>query len=467
MNLKTRELVASLSDCKLVGETEERSFRRISIDSRQTKPGDLFLALKGEQHDGHDYLYEARRKGATGFIVSREIDLKNNGIQIFQVNDTLKALHELAARARQDFKGMVVGVTGSNGKTTTKEMVANILSRKYRVHRNHGNYNNLIGLPLSIFDAKNTAEWMVLEMGSNNPGEISTLSCIASPNWGIITNIAEAHLEGLGNLLGVMKEKVSILDGLQPGNPLIINGDDPSLKSHIKNLGVESVSFGLRNSNDVYPEDYSIRGDGRISFHLENGPVIDLNIIGYHSLQNALAASALALQVGISHEMIKEGLEMPLYQSQRMEVTKKAGITIINDSYNANPRSMFLAAEALSLLEGEGRKILVLGDMYELGEGSARLHKELGKRLSILDIDVVVAVGGLGAVVGRAMKDEDLRRGRNREIKTAMDLSKAGVYLLDLVEAEDIVLFKASRGVRMEKLVETVLSGLEKGGSHR
>jgi len=465
MRLKTGELTACLSDSKLVGEAGEKSYRRISIDSRQTKPGDLFLALKGEKHDGHDYLYEARRNGATGFVVSCAVDLKNNGIQVFEVQDTLRALHELAAKVRQEVKGLVVGVTGSNGKTTTKEMAANILSRKYRVHRNHGNYNNLIGLPLSIFDVKNNAEWMVLEMGSNNPGEISKLSCIASPEWGIITNIAEVHLEGFGNLLGVMKEKASILDGLQPNNPVIINGDDPSLKSYIKNLGIESFTFGLRSSNDVYPEDYSIHGDGRVSFRLENGPVIDLNIIGFHSLQNALAASALALQVGLSHEMIKEGLEMPLYQIQRMEVTEQFDVTFINDSYNANPRSMFLAAESLSLMEGEGRKILVLGDMYELGEGSARLHKELGKRLSMLDIDVVVTVGGLGAVVGRAMKDEDLRRGRKREIKKMMDFSKAGTFLLKSLKAGDIILFKASRGVKMENMVEMVMSGLEKGGS--
>jgi UDP-N-acetylmuramoyl-tripeptide--D-alanyl-D-alanine ligase len=163
--------------------------------------------------------------------------------------------------------------------------------------------------------------------------------------------------------------------------------------------------------------------------------------------------------------MIKEGLEMPLYQLQRMEVTEQFDVTIINDCYNANPRSMFLAAEALSLMEGEGRKILVLGDMYELGEGSARLHKELGKRLSMLDIDVVVAFGGLGAVVGRAMKDEDLRRGRKREIRKVMDFSKAGKFLLKSLEAGDIVLFKASRGVKLEKLVEMVMSGLEKEGA--
>jgi UDP-N-acetylmuramoyl-tripeptide--D-alanyl-D-alanine ligase len=408
-------------------------------------------------------LWEARRNGAEGFVVSRIPDIKESGIQIFEVPDTITALHELAAKCRHEFKGKVVGVTGSNGKTTTKEMVANVLSRKFRVHRNPGNYNNLVGLPLTIFGMKKRAEWMVLEMGSNSPGEISTLSRIARPNWGIITNISEVHLEGFGNILGVLQEKASIIDGIQPGGSLIIGGDDPSLKSYMKNHEVECVSFGLRKNNDVYPEEYAVHGDGKVSFRLEKGPVINLPVIGFYALLNALASYTLGLQAGMSHEEIKEGLEMPIYQSMRMEVTDEFGITFINDCYNANPRSMFLAAEALSLMEGDGRKILVLGDMNELGEGSARLHKELGKRLSLLDIDVIVTVGGLGAVMARAIRDEDSRRGRKRLIVESMEFSDACDSLLECLGAGDIILFKASRGVKLERLFEMLRSKLKEG----
>jgi len=466
VNLTTRDLSAALSECRLIGKTRERSYRRISIDSRQTDSGDLFLALKGERHDGHDFLWEARRNGAAGFIVSDSSDLTDNDVQVFEVPDTLKALHEIATKIRREFPGRVVGITGSNGKTTTKEMVTNVLSRNYSTHRNPGNYNNLIGLPLSVFELKNGIEWMVLEMGSNSPGEISELSRIALPHWGIITNVSEVHLEGLGNLLGVMKEKASILDGMHPDGTLIIGGDDPSLKSYIKNHCDKFISFGLRNINDVSPADYTVHGDGKVSFRLEKGPVVNLPVVGIYSLHNALAAYTVGLQAGLGHEEIKEGLEMPLYQPLRMEISEEFDITFINDCYNANPRSMFLAAETLSLMEGEGRKMLVLGDMHELGEGSARLHKELGKRLSFLDIDAMVVLGGLGAVVGRAMRSEDNRRGRKREVMETMEFSEACAFLTEYLRAGDIVMFKASRGMQLERLFEMVRSKLKEERSH-
>jgi UDP-N-acetylmuramoyl-tripeptide--D-alanyl-D-alanine ligase len=465
MKFRTRELVAGLSDCRVLGETDERVYKRISIDSRTTKPGDLFLALKGDLHDGHDFTWEARRRGAIGFVVSSPPDTTGGGIQVFEVPDTLIALHELAAVCRAGFKGQVVGITGSNGKTTTKEMVANVLSTKYHVHRNPGNFNNQIGLPLSILGLKARTEWMVLEMGSNFPGEISTLSRIAEPQWGIITNVSEVHLEGLGNLVGVLKEKASILDGLQDGGTLIVNGDDPSLTSYIRNLGMKYKTFGIRQGNDVHPEDYMVHGDGKTSFNLGDGLCIDLPMIGYHGLQNAMAACALGLEAGLRPELIKQGLERPLNQHFRMEVSNEFNITFINDCYNANPRSMYLAAEALSLMEGEGRKILVLGDMLELGEVSARLHKELGKRLSSIDIDLVVTVGGLGAVVGRAMRREDLRRGRRREVVETMEYPDACAGICSFLRAGDVILFKASRRMKMEDLVGMVRSELRKRGS--
>ncbi len=465
MIFRTSDLVSILSECRLTGASRERSYRKISIDSRQTNTGDLFIAIKGDRHDGHDFLFEARRKGAAGLVVSRRPELRDKSIQIFEVPDTLKALHELSVEVRKEFDGEVVGITGSNGKTTTKEMLANVLSTRYRVHRTPGNYNNLIGLPLTIFDLKKKVDWMILEMGSNAPGEISTLSRIACPQWGIITNISEAHLEGFGNIIGVLEEKASIIDGIQSGGTLIIGGDDPSLKTYVKNYDVNCVTFGLRKSNDVCPEEYAVQGDGTVSFRLDKGPAIHLPVIGFYTMQNALAAYALGLQVGMSHEEIKQGLEMPLYQSLRMEVIHEFGLTFINDCYNANPRSMFLAAEALSLMEGEGRKILVLGDMYELGEGSARLHKELGKRLSLLDLDVVVAVGGLGAIVARAIRDEDQRRGRNREIVDMMEFSAACDFLYENVRHDDVILFKASRGMKLEDLFEMVRSELKKRGA--
>ncbi|OGF98482.1 MAG: hypothetical protein A2Z06_00480 [Candidatus Glassbacteria bacterium RBG_16_58_8] len=400
-------------------------------------------------------------------VVSRPIKAADGRLQVFEVPDTRKALQEMAAKVRSDFEGSVIGVTGSNGKTTTKEMAGNILSRRFHVHRSPGNHNNLIGLPLSILEAKKDAEWMVLEMASNAPGEISILSRIARPHWAIITNISEVHLEGFGNLLGVLKEKTSILDGIEPGGALIINGDDPSLKSTIRGSGVKFATFGLRRGNDVFPVDYSVRGDGKVSFCVEKGPRVDLPLIGFYSLQNALAAYALGLRVGLSHEEIKEGLEMPIYQSMRMEVRRENDVMFIMDCYNANPRSMYLAAETLSLMEGDGRKILVLGDMFELGEGSARLHRELGKRLSLLDLDAVVAVGELGTLVSRAIRDEDQRRGRHREVIDAMKFSEARRQLLKLLRGGDIILFKASRGVRMEKLFEMVRSRMKKGRSRR
>jgi UDP-N-acetylmuramoyl-tripeptide--D-alanyl-D-alanine ligase len=457
----TRELRECLSGVRMAGETRRRSYRRVTIDSREAKKGDLFIALRGKRHDGHDFIPEAHRRGVTGFVVSRPIDLPDARVQVFEVPDTLRALHEIAGRARDGFAGEVAAVTGSNGKTTTKEMAANVLSRKYTVHRNPGNFNNRIGLPLTLAGRGEDVDWMVLELGSNAPGEISELSCMARPHRAIITNVSEVHLEGFGNLLSVMKEKVSIVDGLEPGGALIVGGDDPSLKSAIRNLDMPFTTFGLRRNNDVHPEDYSMRADGGVAFRVEGGPWIDLPVIGVHNLLNALAAYALGLQAGLDHEQIREGLEMPVYQAMRMEISRSSGITFINDGYNANPRSMQLAAETLSLMEGEGRKILVLGDMFELGEGSVRLHRELGKRLSVIDVDALVTVGRLGAVAGKAMRDEDMRRGRKRKILRARNLDAARDRLAGMLRSGDIVLFKASRGMRMESLVEAVQSALK------
>ncbi len=374
----------------------------ISTDTRTIKKGDYFIALKGKLFDGHLFAGSALRKGAEGIIVSdKNIIVKNilsGWNTVILVPDTTRALGGLAAYNRKRFDIPLTAITGSNGKTTTKQMLHSILSRNGKTLSNQGNFNNQIGLPLSLLELSREDKYAVLEMGTSLPGEIARLSEIASPDIGIITNIGSAHLEKLISQEGVFKEKKTLFDNLKKKGCAVINNDDGFLSSLKPKRGVRKVSFGIKNNADVKAENISSTPES-VSFDLKvfnRTAKIKLPAAGYFNVYNALAAVSAAWMLGIDLETIRPGLEGFSAEKMRMEkILLSSGAILINDAYNSNPSSVREAVNTFISSYPDKEKILVLGDMLELGEGSAGLHSELGRYLDSLKLNGIYLFGPL------------------------------------------------------------------------
>ncbi|MBI3252322.1 MAG: UDP-N-acetylmuramoyl-tripeptide--D-alanyl-D-alanine ligase [Candidatus Omnitrophica bacterium] len=406
--------------------------RGVSTDTRTLKQGDIFFALKGPRFDGHDFIEEAVAKGAwrVVFSDSKKIHSKfEKSAGFLKVRDTLKAYGELAKVYRGQFKIPVVAVTGSVGKTTVKELLAHLLKKKLNVLKNEGTENNLVGVPKTILRLRRGHEVLVLEMGTNRPGEIGRLSRMASPTLAILTRVGHSHLEGLNNLEGVREEKLGILKGLAAGGIFIVNGEDPSLKE-IKSARhrILRVSF-----SDRYP----------------------MRLIGRDNRLNGLLAAAAATELGIDEGTVREGLGSFEPVKGRLEEKEIAGIHFINDTYNSNPVSFKAALEALQSLETRGKKGVVCGDMLELGGQAGALHRRMGLLLAEFLFDFVIAAGPLSA----ALVDEAVKNGfdssRIRHVKNAED---AGALCREWASAGDRVLVKGSRGMKMEKVFECFIT---------
>ena len=396
--------------------------KQISIDSRTIKPGELFIPIKGQRYDGRKFIPEAIKKGAS----------------VLDVVDGLKALQALAAYHRNKFNIPVIGVTGSVGKTTTKDMIASILSCEMPTLKNEENYNNEIGVPLTLLKLAKKHKVAVIEMGMQKSGEIALLAKIARPNIAVITNIGEAHLEHLKTKSNIAKAKSEIFKFLKKEDWAVINQDDEYFEHFISKLSARGgsafggkpqnskiMSFGIIEKADVTPKD------------LEG---IELPIPGEHNIYNALAAIAVAKILKIKKESIKKGLEIFHPSSKRMEVINlKDKTKIINDAYNANPQSMKAALKTIAGMKG--RKIAVLGDMLELGKASSAAHNKIFRLTKELKIDKVFAFGDLWPVSAKPEKD------KKKLIK----------YLKKFIRPRDIILVKGSRGMKMEEVVESIL----------
>jgi UDP-N-acetylmuramoyl-tripeptide--D-alanyl-D-alanine ligase len=440
------------------------SFTGISIDSRTISKGEVFFALRGKNFNGHDFLDDALMKGEGAVIGSRHCTIPEDRVIVY-VQDTLRALQDLAHFLRMKKDIPVIAITGSNGKTTTKEMTYTILSRIYQVLKNEGNLNNHIGLPLSLAKITPDAQMVVLELGMNAPGEIKRLCEIAEPTHGIITNIGSAHIGELGSLEAVRDAKMEILGGL---NVTVLNADDSFLMEGYRSF-VESggrsgkvITFSMRNDADVKADNVqpSARGSS-FTLKLQNGKraEITLNIHGMFNVYNALAAAAACLSVGISLDEIKTALESYAAFPMRFEVIKGERVTLINDSYNANPSSVEESLKELARMKNGGRAVAVLGDMAELGEFSEKAHRAVGRMVLSVGIDVFVAVGelmGLAAeeslkAVAKEMKH--MMRPKIFEFKTADEAQK---NLSNIIRDGDVVLVKGSRVMAMEKIMEDI-----------
>jgi len=440
--LKVEDVIVATGGKIIYGETS--TFTGVSIDSRKIKEGELFVALKGRRFDGHNFLHGALERGS-GAIVSSQPTSPVRDKTIIYVNDTLKALQALARHMRLSKEIPVVGVTGSNGKTTTKELIATILGTGYRVLKNTGNLNNHIGLPLSLTGIKDTDEIVVLEMGASGPGEIKELCEIAVPNYGVLTNISQAHLEGFKDIETIRKTKLELLDYISVA---VVNADDPFLMEGIHGFGFKGwlVRYGIKNPADIRATDIRLFEKGS-SFILHTGKnryvEVHPRISGIFNIYNLLAASSVGYLFNIDLLNIKNAIDSFAGLPMRLEFKELDGIKVISDVYNANPASMEEAIKELVRIK-KGRTIAVLGDMLELGSFEEEAHRRLGRFMSGFPIDIFIAVGPLMAFAASEFQ------GGVHRLQSA---EAAGRLLKDICKKGDIVLIKGSRGMNMERVL--------------
>ena len=420
-------------------------FTGIAIDSRTIQEGELFVALKGSRSDGHDYVTSALEKGS-GALVSLEQTIPAKDKTVICVHDTLKALQDIARHVRLQRDVPVVAVTGSNGKTTTKELIASVLGTQYRVLKNTGNLNNHIGLPMTLSRMTDTDEVVVLEMGASGPGEIKTLCDIAGPNYGVLTNIGYAHLEGFGDIATVRKTKLEVLDY---AGVAVVNADDAFMMEGVRDSGFRGsiVRYGISHSADIFASDIRLHETGSVFLlHLGADTVVEVSpkISGMFNIYNLLAAAAVGKLFAVGPDKIKKAIDSFTGVPMRLEFKDLNGVRIISDIYNANPASMEEAVKELSRIK-KGRSIAVLGDMLELGFYGEDAHRNIGRLLSALNIDIFIAVGPL---MGMAASEF---QGDVHILRTA---EEAGSLLKRLWQQGDTVLIKGSRGMHMEKVLE-------------
>ncbi|MCX8073169.1 MAG: UDP-N-acetylmuramoyl-tripeptide--D-alanyl-D-alanine ligase [Candidatus Binatia bacterium] len=435
---------------------EDKVVRRVVIDSRLASPGSLFIALKGERHDGHSFVAQALATGATAALVSTPPQGVDSGRCIF-VPDTLEALGRLAAwtRRREDWR--VVGLTGSAGKTTTKEMIAAICAQargSEKVLKTLGNWNNLVGLPLTIFSAQGGEEIAVLEMGMNRFGEIRRLAEIADPDVGLITNVGLAHAGGVGGTQeGVARAKGELIEVLKPTATFVVNADDEWVCRLAERFHGPKIRFG--SGGEVQAHWIRDLGIDGVVFELDlagERAKVRLRLLGVHNVSNALAAAAAGLAMGFRVEVIAAGLESVDAVAGRMEVVRlRNGVTVLDDTYNANPSSVEAALKVLRRFPG--RPLVVLGAMLELGGESQRAHRQVGERVATLDVAALVLLGQETEATAEAARAAGLPAER---IYSCRDCNEAAQTVVNLWRSGDVVLVKGSHSLHMEEVIRSL-----------
>lgn len=453
--MKVKEIVKVTGGKLISGDPESGiDLSGVSTDSRSIKKGEIFLALSGPNFSGSDFASDALKKGASG-VIAEKIDrsLSKEGRILIKVKDGTKALADIASYHRSKFDIPAICVTGSNGKTTVKDMIAFVLSKKYKVLKNEGTKNNHIGVPQTLLKLNSSYDICVLELGTNRPGEIKALAEITRPTIAVITNVGPSHLEFLKDLGGVYREKKDIIKFVDKKNGLVIvNGDDEFL-SKIKIAGPKVIRFGLRKTNAFRADIVSTDKD-RIAFLVNGKEGIELNLLGVHSVYNALAAIAVAAHFKIGYPVIKEALAEFKPTLMRLNLVSAGGIEIINDSYNSNPLSMQTAVEAMKQRPARARWV-VSGDMLELGRKSEYFHRMVGKMIASADIEGLLTFGDLS----RYTLSAALRAGMDEEnLWHCVTHDEIVDTLKSVLQSGDLVLVKGSRSMRMEKVVDMLLS---------
>lgn len=430
----------------------------VSTDSRNITDGDLFVPLIGERFDGHSYINLAQNSGAVAALWQKDRDIPDGlTIPLIKVDDTLKALQELAHNYRKKINPIVIGVTGSNGKTTTKDLISSIISTEYRVHKTKGNLNNHIGLPLTLLSMPDNTEVVVVEMGMSNLGEIKVLSTIAQPDIAIITNIGESHIEFLKSRENIAKAKLEIIDGLKEGGTLVLLGDEPLLRNseELKNKADNIIWVGKNEDNHLYPNEIQMDENNFTHFIDNEGKSYTVPLIGAHNVINSMISIQVGKLLNISEDNLHKGLLDLQITGMRLErMTAKNGALILNDVYNASPTSMRASLELLASFKGYAKKMAIIGDMLELGDMANVYHEEIGKLCAQLGIDLLFTTGEYGELMANKAINEGMS---NENVYNISEIENIAKYTFELVDSDTVILVKASRGVHLEKVVEMLI----------
>ena len=442
-----KDIIEATSGQPVCGRPDA-SFLSVSTDTRKIERGALFVAIKGPNFDGHDFIGQAMEKGASGAVVSADVACGSPGFSVFRVSDTVKALGDLAKFHRKRFDIPVIALTGSNGKTTTKEMLAAVLSSKYKVLKNGGTENNSIGVPQTLLRLTKEDEIAVVELGTNHFGEIAYLADIAGPNCGIILNVGPSHLEYFGTVDGVRSEKLDLLKRICDDGSVIVNGDDEALVSAAEKLCEEVVTFGFSEGCDFMAGRVR-ESDCGIDFSLNDTYMLKLRMIGRHNIYNALAALAAGSLYGVETGEAVGILEGFVPPKLRMEYARCDGIDFIFDCYNSNPLSMRSAIDTLRDMGTGRRKVVVAGDMLELGVAAPEMHREVGRLAARAKVDILVSVGSLSGYILEGAQEEGIGGEALLHFENSAEAAKA---LKDILREGDLVLVKGSRGMKMEEI---------------
>ncbi len=431
------------------------SFHRFNIDSRLTEPGELFFALKAAR-DGHDFVVHAAQKGAAGAVVSRKVELPGKKIALIQVENTLQALQSLAQKILAEHRVKVIGITGSIGKTTTKEFCAGLISSKFQVLKSEKNFNTLIGLPLTLLKMNNSHQVAVLEMAMSAPGEIRTLTRIAPPDVAVITNISPVHLQFFKSLEDIGLAKKEILEGLKTDGTAVLNGDDPLVMNIAQAWKGKTLTFGLSSGCEIRAENIQKRGFDGMLFELKYGEEkkrIDFPFFYDSFVYNFLAAATTAFSFSIPvDDVIEKTKTLKPFPRRGVLISLKHNIKLIDDSYNSNPDALRAALRCLSELPSR-RRVAVLGDMLELGKKEREFHLQAGKQVAGYGWDVLVTVGSLSGHMAEGAKKSGMTKD---QIHSFQDSDEAAEAIGSLVQDGDLILVKGSRGIQTEKIVDAL-----------
>lgn len=426
----------------------------VCTDTRRMDKGSLFVALRGDHHNAHAFLPQAAAGGAVAALVESPPANPLPNVILIQVPDTRKAMGTLARYCRKHMRAKVIAVAGSNGKTSTKHLIDAALCGKLRGSISPRSFNNDIGVPLTIFPADPTQDYIVLEMGTNHHGELRVLSDMATPDIAVITNCGADHLEFLGDLMGVRQENASIIHGLSPRGLLVVNGDDAELLAAVQDYPGQRITFGFKESNDLFATNIACNETGT-RFSLNNSRrEVFVPMLGRHSACNALAAIAVGRKLGLKEDEIIESLGVAHGPEMRLQWQPAGSVRLLNDAYNANPNSMRAALETAAELECRGRRIAVLGDMLELGQAGERYHKEIGQFVAgTRKFDLLVCVGRLASLMASAAMESGASPDSVATFETA---ASASVAVPRMLRDGDLVLLKASRSIHLEEVARAI-----------
>jgi len=437
--------IIEATKAKLVQGPARGQVRSVCIDSRIIKKGELFIAVKGEVFDGHDFIDAVFTQGVRVLVVHKPVKVKDPKISVIRVEDTIRALGDIARFHRLRFKIPVIALTGSAGKTTTKEMIAAVLSRKYKVLKNEGTQNNHIGVPLTLLKLKAAHQMVVLEFGTNQPGDIVRLADVARPGLAVFTNIGESHLEKLKTVKGVLKEKWSLTSFMGAKDTVIINADDAFLSRQTRQKNIfKIITYGLKAKADWKASDMNIVSGRYLNFQLFN----------------ALAAFSCGVFFKVPFHDIVQALKFFEFPQGRGQIVRLGRGWLIDDTYNANPVSMRSALQTLQAVETIFKRIFVAADMLELGKSSRALHQAMGRAIGAAGVDVLITVGHLAGLMGPAGR----RLNKKMQVFACRDTESAQKCLAKVFHNGDAVLIKGSRRMRMEQVVEFLLASPKGSG---